>query len=185
MRLGLELGPELELGLGPRPVKGDRAGGRGEHKRRLPLAVAAVCQYQSGCGLAVGESAGAYPAPARRAARKWKRRGAAMAREKPEAAAEAEAAPERSYREQLDFLNPIAQPLASRKLTRKLLKCVRKGATAAGRGGAGAGPGHGGSPHAGLALSPSRRGSLAASKHKQLRRGVKEVQKFINKGEKG
>ncbi|NXH95620.1 NHP2 protein, partial [Pachycephala philippinensis] len=77
-----------------------------------------------------------------------------MAREKPEAAADAEATPELSYREQLDFLNPIAQPLASRKLTRKLLNC-------------------------------SRRGSLAATKHKQLRRGVKEVQKFINKGEKG
>ncbi|XP_063270023.1 H/ACA ribonucleoprotein complex subunit 2 isoform X1 [Prinia subflava] len=73
-----------------------------------------------------------------------------MAREKPEAAAEAEAAPELSYREQIEFLNPIAQPLASRKLTRKLLKCIRK-----------------------------------ATKHKQIRRGVKEVQKFINKGEKG
>ncbi|XP_059681498.1 H/ACA ribonucleoprotein complex subunit 2 isoform X2 [Gavia stellata] len=61
-----------------------------------------------------------------------------MAREKqPEAAAEAEGAPERSYREQLDYLNPIAQPLAS------------------------------------------------PAKHKQIRRGVKEVQKFINKGEKG
>ncbi|XP_015497018.1 H/ACA ribonucleoprotein complex subunit 2 [Parus major] len=73
-----------------------------------------------------------------------------MARDKPEEAAEAEAAPELSYREQLDFLNPIAQPLASRKLTRKLLKCIRK-----------------------------------ATKQKQVRRGVKEVQKFINKGEKG
>ncbi|NXI92406.1 NHP2 protein, partial [Psophia crepitans] len=74
-----------------------------------------------------------------------------MAREKQvEVAAEAEGTPERSYREQLDFLNPIAQPLASRKLTRKLYKCIRK-----------------------------------AAKHKQIRRGVKEVQKFINKGEKG
>ncbi|XP_071426328.1 H/ACA ribonucleoprotein complex subunit 2 [Pithys albifrons albifrons] len=73
-----------------------------------------------------------------------------MARDKPEAAAEAEATPERSYQEQLNFLNPIAQPLASRKLTRKLYKCIRK-----------------------------------AAKHKQIRRGVKEVQKFINKGEKG
>ncbi|XP_009948512.1 PREDICTED: H/ACA ribonucleoprotein complex subunit 2, partial [Leptosomus discolor] len=36
--------------------------------------------------------------------------------------------PERSYREQLDYLNPIAQPLASRKLTRKLYKCIRKAA---------------------------------------------------------
>ncbi|XP_027657897.1 H/ACA ribonucleoprotein complex subunit 2 isoform X2 [Falco biarmicus] len=74
-----------------------------------------------------------------------------MAREKhPEAAAEAERTPERSYQEQLDFLNPIARPLASRKLTRKLYKCIRK-----------------------------------AAKHKKIRRGVKEVQKFINKGEKG
>lgn len=36
-----------------------------------------------------------------------------------------------------------------------------------------------------VSLSPSRRGSLAATKQKQIRRGVKEVQKFINKGEKG
>lgn len=112
-----------------------------------------------------------------------------MAREKPEAAAEAEATPERSYREQLDFLNPIAQPLASRKLTRKLYKCIRKGLAAPGRGGGGEGRGHGGgavrSPTLPVSLSCSRRGSLAAAKHKQLRRGVKEVQKFINKGEKG
>ncbi|XP_030314954.1 H/ACA ribonucleoprotein complex subunit 2 [Calypte anna] len=74
-----------------------------------------------------------------------------MAREKqPEAVGDAEGAPGRSYQEQLDFLNAIAQPLASRKLTRRLYKCIRK-----------------------------------AAKHKQIRRGVKEVQKFINKGEKG
>ncbi|XP_075774000.1 H/ACA ribonucleoprotein complex subunit 2-like protein isoform X10 [Pelodiscus sinensis] len=76
-----------------------------------------------------------------------------MSREKVqelEAAPEPEATPERSYRELLDNVNPIAQPLASRKLTRKLYKCIRK-----------------------------------AVKQKQIRRGVKEVQKFINKGEKG
>ncbi|KYO24130.1 H/ACA ribonucleoprotein complex subunit 2 [Alligator mississippiensis] len=67
-----------------------------------------------------------------------------------EALAEPEGGPERTYREQLANLNPIAQPLASRKLTRKLYKCIKK-----------------------------------AAKHKQIRRGVKEVQKFINKGEKG
>ncbi|XP_019390902.1 PREDICTED: H/ACA ribonucleoprotein complex subunit 2 [Crocodylus porosus] len=67
-----------------------------------------------------------------------------------EALAEPEAGPERTYREQLVNLNPIAQPLAPRKLTRKLYKCIKK-----------------------------------AAKHKQIRRGVKEVQKFINKGEKG
>ncbi|NXN67001.1 NHP2 protein, partial [Himantopus himantopus] len=100
-----------------------------------------------------------------------------MAREKqPEAAAEAEGTPERSYREQLDYLNPIAQPLASRKLTRKLYKCIRKGRAGAWQGGTG--PSRGGA-------APSRCASLAAAKHKQIRRGVKEVQKFINKGEKG
>lgn len=105
-----------------------------------------------------------------------------MARDKPEAAAEAEAAPELSYREQLEFLNPIAQPLASRKLTRKLLKCIRKGLAAAGVGRArGAVRSH----TLRFSLSRSPRGSLAATKHKQIRRGVKEVQKFINKGEKG
>ncbi|XP_006899596.1 PREDICTED: H/ACA ribonucleoprotein complex subunit 2-like, partial [Elephantulus edwardii] len=54
------------------------------------------------------------------------------------------------YHELLFNLNPIAQPLASRCLTQKLYKCIKK-----------------------------------AVKQKQIRRGVKEVQKFINKGEKG
>ncbi|XP_066573212.1 H/ACA ribonucleoprotein complex subunit 2-like protein [Amia ocellicauda] len=75
------------------------------------------------------------------------------------AAAAAESVPEeekesggtgKSYGELVANVNPIAQPLASRKLTKKLYKCVKK-----------------------------------ASKLKQIRRGVKEVQKFINKGEKG
>uniref|UniRef100_A0A8D0VXM7 H/ACA ribonucleoprotein complex subunit 2 n=1 Tax=Sus scrofa TaxID=9823 RepID=A0A8D0VXM7_PIG len=67
----------------------------------------------------------------------------------PEAQADA-CCGERTYHELLVNLNPIAQPLASRKLTRKLYKCIKK-----------------------------------AVKQKQIRRGVKEVQKFINKGEKG
>ncbi|XP_063783965.1 H/ACA ribonucleoprotein complex subunit 2 [Pseudophryne corroboree] len=62
----------------------------------------------------------------------------------------AQATPELSYEEMLANLNPIAQPLAGRKLTKRLYKCIKK-----------------------------------ASKHKNIRRGVKEVQKFINKGEKG
>uniref|UniRef100_G1S0S9 H/ACA ribonucleoprotein complex subunit 2 n=1 Tax=Nomascus leucogenys TaxID=61853 RepID=G1S0S9_NOMLE len=57
---------------------------------------------------------------------------------------------ERTYQELLVNQNPIAQPLASRRLTRKLYKCIKK-----------------------------------AVKQKQIRRGVKEVQKFVNKGEKG
>ncbi|KPP77223.1 h/aca ribonucleoprotein complex subunit 2-like protein-like [Scleropages formosus] len=57
---------------------------------------------------------------------------------------------EKSYQELIANINPIAQPLASRKLSKKLYKCVKK-----------------------------------AAKLKRIRRGVKEVQKFINKGEKG
>ncbi|XP_001371170.1 H/ACA ribonucleoprotein complex subunit 2 [Monodelphis domestica] len=70
--------------------------------------------------------------------------------EESEAAPETSAEPERTYEEMLANLNPIAQPLASRRLTRKLYKCIKK-----------------------------------AVKQKQIRRGVKEVQKFLNKGEKG
>ncbi|XP_074528685.1 H/ACA ribonucleoprotein complex subunit 2-like protein [Halichoeres trimaculatus] len=57
---------------------------------------------------------------------------------------------ERSYQELVANVNPISQPLASKKLSKKLYKCVKK-----------------------------------AAKLKNIRRGVKEVQKFINKGEKG
>jgi len=57
---------------------------------------------------------------------------------------------EKSYQELITNMNAIAQPLASKKLSKKLYKCVKK-----------------------------------AAKVKNIRRGVKEVQKFINKGEKG
>jgi len=57
---------------------------------------------------------------------------------------------EKSYQELIANMNSIAQPLASKKLSKKLYKCVKK-----------------------------------ATKVKNIRRGVKEVQKFINKGEKG
>ncbi|KAG7515357.1 H/ACA ribonucleoprotein complex subunit 2 [Solea senegalensis] len=57
---------------------------------------------------------------------------------------------EKSYQELIANVNPVSQPLASRKLSKKLYKCVKK-----------------------------------AAKVKNIRRGVKEVQKFINKGEKG
>lgn len=57
---------------------------------------------------------------------------------------------DKSYQELIANINPIATPLASRKLSKKLYKCVKK-----------------------------------AAKVKHIRRGVKEVQKFINKGEKG
>ncbi|XP_069761503.1 H/ACA ribonucleoprotein complex subunit 2-like protein [Narcine bancroftii] len=58
--------------------------------------------------------------------------------------------PEKKYEDLVASVNAIAHPLASRKLSKKLYKCVKK-----------------------------------AAKIKQIRRGVKEVQKFINKGEKG
>ncbi|XP_040006370.1 H/ACA ribonucleoprotein complex subunit 2-like protein [Xiphias gladius] len=57
---------------------------------------------------------------------------------------------EKSYQELIANVNSIAQPLASKKLSKKLYKCVKK-----------------------------------AAKIKNIRRGVKEVQKFINKGERG
>ncbi|XP_078508858.1 H/ACA ribonucleoprotein complex subunit 2 [Lissotriton helveticus] len=75
-----------------------------------------------------------------------------MVKVKVEAGVE-EAAPEtpsRNYHELVVHLNPIAKPLAPRKLCKRVYKLVKK-----------------------------------ASKQKQIRRGVKEVQKFINKGEKG
>ncbi|OCT87645.1 H/ACA ribonucleoprotein complex subunit 2-like protein [Xenopus laevis] len=73
-----------------------------------------------------------------------------MTKVKKEESEEAPETPSKSYEELLAHLNPIAKPLAGRKLTKKLYKCVKK-----------------------------------AIKHKNIRRGVKEVQKFINKGEKG
>uniref|UniRef100_A0A2K6RMK9 Ribosomal protein eL8/eL30/eS12/Gadd45 domain-containing protein n=1 Tax=Rhinopithecus roxellana TaxID=61622 RepID=A0A2K6RMK9_RHIRO len=57
---------------------------------------------------------------------------------------------ERSYQELLVNQNPMVQPLASRCLTWKLYKCIKK-----------------------------------SVKQKQIRRGVKEVQKIVHKGEKG
>ncbi|XP_077360907.1 H/ACA ribonucleoprotein complex subunit 2-like protein [Festucalex cinctus] len=76
-------------------------------------------------------------------------------KEKVDAAEEAPAAggnekSERTYEELVANVNAIARPLATRKLSKKLYKCVKK-----------------------------------ASKGKNIRRGVKEVQKFIGKGEKG
>ncbi|XP_039631365.1 H/ACA ribonucleoprotein complex subunit 2-like protein [Polypterus senegalus] len=70
--------------------------------------------------------------------------------EEEEEAAAAAGGNEKTYQELIANVNAIAQPLASRKLSKKLYKCIKK-----------------------------------ASKMKQIRRGVKEVQKFINKGEKG
>ncbi|XP_061817602.1 H/ACA ribonucleoprotein complex subunit 2-like protein [Nerophis lumbriciformis] len=77
-----------------------------------------------------------------------------MTKVKKEKAVAEEAAPagssEKSYHELVANLNAIANPLATKKLSKKLYKCVKK-----------------------------------ASKVKNIRRGVKEVQKFIGKGEKG
>lgn len=46
--------------------------------------------------------------------------------------AEAEATPERSYQELVEHVNAVARPLASRKLTRKLYKCIKKGRSGGG-----------------------------------------------------
>uniref|UniRef100_UPI00398E3FEF H/ACA ribonucleoprotein complex subunit 2-like protein n=1 Tax=Pristiophorus japonicus TaxID=55135 RepID=UPI00398E3FEF len=73
-----------------------------------------------------------------------------MKKEKQDENEESMILPEKTYEELVANVNAIAQPLASRKLSKKLYKCVKK-----------------------------------AAKVKQIRRGVKEVQKFINKGEKG
>lgn len=61
----------------------------------------------------------------------WVLRIVAMGRVKhqeSEEAPEIEATPERSYHELVANVNAIARPLASRKLTRKLYKCIKKGA---------------------------------------------------------
>ncbi|CAG2251741.1 H/ACA ribonucleoprotein complex subunit 2-like protein [Mytilus edulis] len=54
------------------------------------------------------------------------------------------------WQEKIKYQSSISQPLAPRKLTKRIYKAVKK-----------------------------------ASKQKQLRKGVREVQKFIRKGEKG
>lgn len=41
--------------------------------------------------------------------------------------------PEKSYQELVANLNPVAQPLASKKLSKKLYKCVKKGEVKLGR----------------------------------------------------
>uniref|UniRef100_A0A8C5S029 NHP2 ribonucleoprotein n=1 Tax=Laticauda laticaudata TaxID=8630 RepID=A0A8C5S029_LATLA len=124
----------------------------------------------------------------------WLLRLVAMGRVKhqePEEAPETEATtPERSYHELVANVNAIARPLASRKLTRKLYKCIKKGACDRGGGE----PFPGGLWWAPVSSFAASWGEVflkalafyfVASKFKQIRRGVKEVQKFINKGEKG
>lgn len=90
---------------------------------------------------------------------------------------------ERTYEELLVNLNPIAQPLASRRLTRKLYKCIKKG-EAGGRARGEHGPGRASWADRDRSLG-SRFSLFIAAKQKQIRRGVKEVQKFVNKGERG
>ncbi|XP_072033675.1 H/ACA ribonucleoprotein complex subunit 2-like protein [Amphiura filiformis] len=55
-----------------------------------------------------------------------------------------------TYEQQLELLNSIANPLASKKLTKRIYKTIKK-----------------------------------ASSNKSLRTGIKEVQKYLRKGEKG
>jgi len=67
-----------------------------------------------------------------------------------EAAEDAETTDGPSWEELVSRVGIIAKPLASKKLAKRLYKCIKK-----------------------------------AQKQKQLRKGVRETQKFIRKGEKG
>ena len=73
-----------------------------------------------------------------------------------------------SYDELLKVISPIAKPLASRKLTKKLYKVVKKG-----------------KPFSKARRNGEKFSISLAAKRKTLRRGVKDVTKAIRKGEKG
>ena len=103
-------------------------------------------------------------------------------KDKAEKAAPAEAPEEErpEYEELVTRVNTIAQPLAGKKLTKRLYKTVKKGSRCL--------PSH--------VLCSARQRALfmlllvdldthVAAKAKSLRRGVKEVQKCLRKGEKG
>lgn len=71
----------------------------------------------------------------------------------------------------VEDLSPIAHPLAQKKLLKKLHKTIKKGAC-------------------GILVLIMKHGDLtgcvsAASKARQVKRGVKEVAKGIRKGERG
>lgn len=68
----------------------------------------------------------------------------------------------------LEDLSPIAQPLAQKKLVKKLHKTIKKGKT-----------------FVECSFEIHELISVAASKQRQVKRGVKEVVKGIRKGEKG
>ncbi|MBN3291741.1 NHP2 protein, partial [Polypterus senegalus] len=122
--------------------------------------------------------------------------------EEEEEAAAAAGGNEKTYQELIANVNAIAQPLASRKLSKKLYKCIKKGSEVTQTCGRKRPPGKPlgqGGPSVrfrrpldgcedlgvGLVCQVRLASSFTASKMKQIRRGVKEVQKFINKGEKG
>lgn len=120
-------------GRGAGGAETPRSGGAGAARHWLPRGAGVTRGDCRLVGREVAVVCHAAPAACVPEAEAAARGGWAMAREKlPEAVADAEGTPERSYREQLDYLNPIAQPLASRKLTRKLYKCIRKGLAGAG-----------------------------------------------------
>lgn len=68
----------------------------------------------------------------------------------------------------MEDLSPIAQPLAQKKMLKKLHKTIKKGSR----------------PRRYAAYSPLTSFPIA-SKQRQVKRGVKEVVKAIRKGEKG
>ncbi len=79
------------------------------------------------------------------------------------------------YEQKLKFINQIAHPLASKKLVKRLLKCVKKGIVL-----------YSNEISKLLNLIASILYFDQASGHKNyVRQGLKEVQKHIRRGEKG
>ncbi len=73
------------------------------------------------------------------------------------------------YEKKLKFINQIAHPLASKKLVKRLLKCVKKGIWNK-------------NILTGLLIKTH---NLASGHKNYVRQGLKEVQKHIRRGEKG
>ena len=79
---------------------------------------------------------------------------------------------EDDYETKLKFINTIAKPMANKKLTKRLFKCIKKGELL-GK----------------FTFKLNKiliKNEFLASAHKNfVRQGLKEVQKFIRRGEKG
>ncbi|EGI65624.1 H/ACA ribonucleoprotein complex subunit 2-like protein [Acromyrmex echinatior] len=74
-------------------------------------------------------------------------------------------APEISYEKKLRFVNAIAKPLASKKLTKKIYKCIKKGDN--------------------YNICKQFLSILASKYKNNVRNGLKDVQKHLRRGERG